>query len=674
VVHWQFTTSVWLYSLSGAVTLVSAWMAWQQREQRGVVSLAYAMLCVALWSFTGALEIAVVELAGKLFFMIIEYTLAVFIVLLMLFFVFEYHRLDGWLTPNRRRLLWVPGGLVVGLAMTNAWHKLIWTGFVPGPPDSNLLIYLHGPGYYLAVGYDFLLVTIAIGALMWQAFRSTGRNRRRAAAMAVSLAIPLAANLVYVLFPTLIVTVDLLPIGFALAGFCISVIVFQDMKSQLAERTMELQTSVQRLRDEIAGHQRTQDELRQIQNTLAQRVADQSRKLAALYEVILMGGQSGALGDILDQALARIVVALGSQAACLHRLPAPARTAEPEVGPGEPDESLLRLIAQHGLPAPKQAQLAELPAGWLLPTPARSPDGDPRPAGPGNDSVPCAVSNLAASPDVPAALRLSGYGAYLGTTIAWQGRPAGVLSAFWPEPRQSSVEEIALFSALADQLSVVIENARLRQLGEETAVLLERQRLGRDMHDSMTQSLHSLVLAADTAANRLRQGRLALLETSIAQLTAGARQALREMRLLLYELHPAVLAEGDLVQALRLRLEAVERRAGVMAELSVVEPRDWPQAWEADLYGIATEALNNALKHGRAGRVTVSLAGGPDRVELTVTDAGQGFDPRCTPAGGMGLRSMAERAARLGGQLAVDSAPGRGTTVRVTVGMTDGNG
>jgi signal transduction histidine kinase len=143
------------------------------------------------------------------------------------------------------------------------------------------------------------------------------------------------------------------------------------------------------------------------------------------------------------------------------------------------------------------------------------------------------------------------------------------------------------------------------------------------------------------------------------------------MRLLLYELHPATLATGDLPQALGLRLEAVERRAGMAAELSVDGPCDWPNSWEADLYGIATEALNNTLKHAQAKKVTVRLRGGPDWVELAVADDGQGFDPRRRKVGGMGLRGMAERAARLGGQLAVDSAPGRGTTVRVTVGIPD---
>ena len=127
VIHWQFTTSVLLYILSGAVTSVTAWMAWYQREQRGVVSLAYAMIATALWSFTGALEIAAVEPAAKLFFVLIEYVQGTFIVLLMFFFVFEYYHLDGWLTPNRRRLLWVPGGLMVGLAC------LLYTS--PSPRD-----------------------------------------------------------------------------------------------------------------------------------------------------------------------------------------------------------------------------------------------------------------------------------------------------------------------------------------------------------------------------------------------------------------------------------------------------------------------------------------------------------------------------------------------------------
>jgi signal transduction histidine kinase len=140
------------------------------------------------------------------------------------------------------------------------------------------------------------------------------------------------------------------------------------------------------------------------------------------------------------------------------------------------------------------------------------------------------------------------------------------------------------------------------------------------------------------------------------------------MRLLIFELHPPALEQEGLVAALRVRLAAVEARAGLQAELEIEGERRLLVAVEQELYRIAQEALNNVVKHAAARQVAIRLRFTDTTVCLQVCDDGVGFDPLIARnAGGVGLRSFEERAAKLGGQIRVESSPGQGTTVTVAI-------
>jgi len=153
--------------------------------------------------------------------------------------------------------------------------------------------------------------------------------------------------------------------------------------------------------------------------------------------------------------------------------------------------------------------------------------------------------------------------------------------------------------------------------------------------------------------------------TRIGEVT---QQALKEMRLLIHELRPPALEQEGLVGALHQRLDAVEKRAGVEARLLMNDLIELPAHVEEELYRIAQEALNNALKHAGATTVTVHIRAEDHQAVLEVSDNGRGFNPAAVSnCGGMGLVSMDERARRLGGTLSVSSAPGQGTTVRAGV-------
>ena len=252
----------------------------------------------------------------------------------------------------------------------------------------------------------------------------------------------------------------------------------------------------------------------------------------------------------------------------------------------------------------------------------------------------------------------------VGVPIRIGGQVFGVFGVNYARPRRFGDEEIRLFQALAQRAALAIENARLYEQAQQAAAMAERQRLARDLHDSVTQSLYSLTLLAEAGRRQAAMGDLGRTQRHLERLGETAQQALREMRLLVYQLRPLELEAAGLASALQQRLEAVERRSGVAVQLLVEGELDLPAAAEEGLYRVAQEALNNALKHARATAVTVTVRADGARAELTVADDGRGFDPAAVrDRGGLGLVGMRERAERLGGALTIASAPDSGTRV-----------
>ena len=198
------------------------------------------------------------------------------------------------------------------------------------------------------------------------------------------------------------------------------------------------------------------------------------------------------------------------------------------------------------------------------------------------------------------------------------------------------------------------------------AVLEERQRLARDLHDSVTQSLYSLSLFSRAGREAAEDGDADRLNRSLTELERNTLHALREMRLLLYELRPADLEQEGLIRAIELRLNAVERRANLQLDVRLDELAGLSPSQEVELYHIVVEALNNVVKHAAATRVALHLTQADGYVRLRIVDDGQGFDPAQT-RGGMGLRNIRERVARLDGQLTVFSEPGAGTRLEAVI-------
>jgi signal transduction histidine kinase len=249
-----------------------------------------------------------------------------------------------------------------------------------------------------------------------------------------------------------------------------------------------------------------------------------------------------------------------------------------------------------------------------------------------------------------------------------KGKVIGVLDVQSDQPGAFDESDLLVLQSLAHQAAIAIDNARLYEQAQRLAVVEERQRLARELHDSVTQALYGVTLYAEATARQLASEQVALAMQHLRELRETAQEALREMRLLIFELRPSVLESEGLVTALRTRLEAVEERAGLGAELRVEGEAPLPAGVEEGLYRIAQEALTNALKHACARNVCVTLRRSEELVVLEIADDGIGFDPdTVVEGGGLGMEGMIERAAAIRGELVLDSEPGAGTTVRVEV-------
>ena len=233
--------------------------------------------------------------------------------------------------------------------------------------------------------------------------------------------------------------------------------------------------------------------------------------------------------------------------------------------------------------------------------------------------------------------------------------------------RHFSDEDQRLIEMLAAHAAIAIENGRLFERSRELTVVEERNRLARDLHDSVTQTLFSVVLTAEAAAVLVdRDGERA--KEELRRLQELARGAWQEMRALIFEMRAGELEANGLVPTLRKHLDVLRQVRRTPIEFQVMNERRLSSTSERELFRIAQEALNNAIKHAQATRIHV-LLDMRNAVVLEVRDDGHGFDPSDPELRSkrLGLTSMQERGEALGALLTVESTPGAGTRVRVVV-------
>ena len=261
---------------------------------------------------------------------------------------------------------------------------------------------------------------------------------------------------------------------------------------------------------------------------------------------------------------------------------------------------------------------------------------------------------------------------WLGVPMLDGNQVTGILSVQNLD-RENAFDEsdIRLLQMFAASMSIALENARLYEQSKQIAVLEERQRLGRELHDSVTQSLYGITLYAQAAVGKLSAHQLERARQYIEDIQNTAQESLADMRLLIYELRPPVLDQEGLVSALQSRLLSVENRAGIKSSIQSNLTGRLPLEIEEGLYQIAREALNNTIKHARAKNILVNFDQSPEMVSMRISDDGVGFDPKTAGHEGcLGLTAMQERAAAQGWLFRVESAPGTGTQIHVEVKRT----
>jgi signal transduction histidine kinase len=396
---------------------------------------------------------------------------------------------------------------------------------------------------------------------------------------------------------------------------------------------------------------------------LAQQVAQRTREIEGrrrvaegLRDILAVLNSDRPLGEVLDYTVAQARDLLGAEASVLHQLDSEAQWLAIEASSGLPEQ----LAATERIPFHASGADEAILGRQPFAIPALEAEFSDR-----VDQVGGHWQRTAHEL----------YGSFLAVPLVVGGVRDRCLAFYFARPQRFSDERIGLAVALADQAALAIGNAHLRTRAEQSAIAEERGRLARELHDSVTQSLYSLTLLAEAGKRTAVGGQLESTSRYLDRLGVIGQQALREMRLLVYQLRPLALEEEGLVGALQQRLDAVERRAGVEARLLVEGELQLLPPVEEALYRVAQEALNNALKHGRPTSVEVTILSEDGRVELSVHDNGSGFDVAQLPdEGGLGLISMRERMERIGGELEVHSAPGRGTVVRVAISVRPNTG
>ncbi len=257
-------------------------------------------------------------------------------------------------------------------------------------------------------------------------------------------------------------------------------------------------------------------------------------------------------------------------------------------------------------------------------------------------------------------------GSSLTLPLTVKGQVIGVLDVENERLNGFDQSDVAVLQSLAHQVAVAIENARLYEQAQQLAALEERQKLARELHDSVSQALYGIALGARTARTQLNRDPDRVVEP-LDYVLSLSEAALAEMRALIFELRPESLAVEGLVAALDKHAASLHARHRLDVRTTFGdEPQVTLEVKEA-LYRIALEAMHNTIKHARASRVDLRLQETESGLLLEVRDDGAGFDPARSFPGHLGLQSMRERVDRLGGVLTVESAPGQGARVSVRI-------
>ena len=389
-------------------------------------------------------------------------------------------------------------------------------------------------------------------------------------------------------------------------------------------------------------------ELENLMSSLEQRIQDRTKDLSILYLISASANQNLKIDDMLHNALILILDAIQASSGAVHIL--------------DEENNVLDLVAQHHLDDDFLEEIKQLPiTNNIFGRPILE-----------NNTI--TSPNLSFEKDQSISYPKTRDGesmTYTGNLIRTKGKNIGLLSIFQPSSQHFSVEQIALLTTISEQLGVSIENHNLQAKAEQIAIMEERARLARDLHDSVNQRLYSQILYSSAAVKAYQNENIDKTKSHLEKIDQNAQLALREMRLLIHELRPDPLEDEGFLGAITQRLEFVEKRAGVDYKINIEGELNLTKEEERELFSIITEALNNALKHANAAKILINIISTKDYFRLEICDNGIGFEINTTSKQkGLGLTSMKERAEKIGGAFSIQSFENNFTCVIIEIGQS----
>jgi two-component system nitrate/nitrite sensor histidine kinase NarX len=266
--------------------------------------------------------------------------------------------------------------------------------------------------------------------------------------------------------------------------------------------------------------------------------------------------------------------------------------------------------------------------------------------------------------DDGAAVLLEGMQSWMWVPLAVRGRIIGGVGVAESTKNYFTAHHADLALSVANQSAITMVNAELYGQAQELAVLEERQRLARNLHDAVNQSLFSAGLIAEVLPRLWDQDQQEA-RRSLEDLRRLTRGAMAEMRTLLAELRPSTLTDSSLSDLLRLLGNAFSGRTNIPVAVDVTGEFFLPAEAQVAFYRICQEALNNIVKHAKASQVDINLTQEEAVIEMCIRDNGKGFDTQKTFSGHYGLGMMQEHAEAAGALLTITSQPGQGTELTI---------
>ncbi len=432
-------------------------------------------------------------------------------------------------------------------------------------------------------------------------------------------------------------------------------VALRQTRASLSEQNKALQTEMaERQQAEIALRQNEE----QYRQALEQRVAERTKELTTLLEVSHNLTLTLTLPDLLKLIVEKLRLVVPYTAASIAILDADTVQQVVYQGPGTQKDALA--IKMH---------VQDLGVIWTHLT-----QGEPVIIQDLDEDTPAAAAyrRLASAVVAEEGYRANDHmRAWLAVPLRLRRQTVGLLALQHPQPGYFSHQRLDLALAFANQAAIAIENAQLYEQAHSLAALEERQKLARELHDSVSQALYGIALGTRTARMLVSRADEQPLKSELSEpldyTLSLAEAGLAEMRALIFELRPESLETEGLVAALEKQTAALRARHHLAVQADLNTEPDVTLSVKEVLFRVSQEALHNIVKHAGASEVIVKLMAENDHLTLTIHDNGQGFDPSRQFPGHLGLKSMRERVERIGGDYLLESTVGQGTTITVIV-------